>query len=501
MPWLLFAQPYSEVTVGLVSLYFSDVGFTTLPADSPSNTYWDRRIEVPLVVKQSLFSGASAGGNSDISFGQITLGNNDGGLDGLADYDWDGRLIEVRYSDKENPVLADFAVIFSGAAERVIAGDEVVIEVRDLQLLLDEPYQPNRFLGTGGVEGPAAFKDRRKPRLLGVRRQLSPILLDEANQVWCYSDGPVGGPVEVNDSGVILLPHGDTANYAALIATSINTGHYVSCNALGLIRLKSSPAGPVTIHAEGAKLSGVVAKKFADIAVFVVDAATTLTASDFETGTVSALNTTCPQTLGFWYDGSRELTVKGVLDQLAQSIGVYYGFNDSRKLVLGRLDVPAVTEDFSFIERDLISLNPRPAERRLKSQIVRWGQRDNPLLDQDIAGAVTGATRQGFIEQWRQEKFESASVATASILAREESLDSAFDSSTDAQAEAARIVGLYGPKRFGFEATVPFTSGVLPGITVRITDDRFGLSSGKNFRVLSVERRAVDQELILELWG
>jgi hypothetical protein len=168
MPWLLFAQPYDESITGIRSLYFSDVGFVTSPAESPANTYWDRRIEVPLVVSQSLFSGADIGGRSEVSIGQITLANQDGALDALADYDWDGRLIEVRYSALANPVLADFAVVFSGTAERIITGDEIAIEVRDLQILFDEPYQPARFLGTGGVEGPTEYKDRRKPRVMGV---------------------------------------------------------------------------------------------------------------------------------------------------------------------------------------------------------------------------------------------------------------------------------------------------------------------------------------------
>ncbi|MBX9749270.1 MAG: hypothetical protein K5Q68_06600, partial [Roseococcus sp.] len=189
MPWLLFAQPYDEAITGLRSLYFSDLGFVTTPTEAPANTYWDRRIEVPLVVEQSLFSGSDAGGRSEISIGQITLANDDGALDALAGYDWDGRLIEVRFSALANPVLADFAVVFSGTAERLVPGDEIAIEVRDLQILLDEPYQPARFLGTGGVEGPAEFKDRRKPRVMGVVRQFTPLLLNEPAQVWCFGDG------------------------------------------------------------------------------------------------------------------------------------------------------------------------------------------------------------------------------------------------------------------------------------------------------------------------
>jgi len=501
MPWLLFAQPYDEAITGLRSLYFSDVGFTTTPAESPASTYWDRRIEVPLDVTQSLFAGSNAAGRSEISFGQITLGNEDGGLDALAGYDWDGRLVEVRYTAIARPVLADFAVVFSGTAERLVPGDEIAIEVRDLQILLDEPYQPARFLGTGGVEGPTEVKDRRKPRLMGVGRQFTPLLLNQASQVWCYGDGPVGGPLAVRDAGVALTAGADFATYAALIAAAIAGGNFGTCNALGLIRLGSAPTGVVTMDAEGGRPSGTVLRTFADIAMHVIDTATTLATAGFATGTVAAMNTTCPQVLGHWYDGSSDLTLRAMLDELAQSIGAFYGFDDARKIVLGRLDAPAVTPDFAFAERDLIELRPMPAERRLKSQIVRWGRRIRPLQDQEIAGAVTGALRQALIEEWRQERETSATVAAASLLAREETADSAFDVLGDALAEAQRRVALHGPRRGAFNAVVEFVAGMRPGQTVQITEARFGLSSGRRFRVMRVERRAADQEISLELWG
>lgn len=501
MPWLLLAQPYDEAISGVRSLYFSDLGFVTTPAESPANTYWDRRIEVPLIVEQSLFAGADAGGRSEISVGQISLANEDGALDALASYDWDGRLIEVRYSALASPALADFAVVFSGTAERLVPGDEIAIEVRDLQILLEEPYQPARFAGTGGVEGPAEFKDRRKPRVLGVARQFTPLLLNEPAQVWCYGDGPMGGVLEVRDAGALLTAGADFANYAALIAATLTAGTYATCNALGLMRLAVPPSGVVTIDAEGAQPAGAVLKRFADIAVHVVDAATTLAAGDFAAGTVAALNTICPQTLGHWYDGAAELSVRDVLDDLAQTIGAFYGFDDARKIVLGRLDAPAVTPDLSFGERDLIELRPLPAERRLKAQVVRWGRRIRPLQDQDIAGAITGSARQALIEEWRQEREASATVAAASLLAREETLDSAFDVGSDALTEAQRRVALYGPRRDAFEAVVPLVAGLRPGVTVQITDPRFGLASGRRFRVMRIERRAADQEVTMEVWG
>ena len=501
MPWLLFAQPYDDAITGIRSLYFSDVGFTTTPAESPANVYWDRRIEVPITVTQSLFAGSAAAGRSEISFGQVTLANQDGALDALGGYDWDGRLVEVRYTAIERPALADFAVVFSGTAERITLGDDISIEVRDLQLLLDEPYQSARFLGTGGVEGPDDFSDRRKPRLMGVARQFTPILLSQASLVWCYSDGPVGGPLVVLDAGVAITFSANFTTYAALVAAAISGGTYATCNELGLVRLGSPPTGVLTLDADGVMPVATVLKRYADIAVHVIGASTTLTASDFAAGTVAALNTTCPQTLGHWYDGAGEMTVRGMLDGLAQSVGAFYGFDDARQIVLGRLDAPAASPDFSFTERDLIELRPLPVERRLKTQIVRFGRRHRPLQDQEIAGSVTGTARQALIEEWRQRRDTSATVAAASLLAREETADTALDVRGAATVEAARRLTLYGARRMALSVVVALVAGLRPGATVQITDPRFGLSGGRRFRVMRVERSAADQEISMELWG
>lgn len=501
MPWLLRAQPYDEAIPGLRTLYFSDVGFATEPTDSPANTYWQRRIQVPLTVRLSLFAGVAAGGRSDVAFGSVVLANDDGALDGLASYDWDGRLVEVLYSAKARPVLADFAVVFSGAAERLVPGDDLEIEIRDLQVLLDEPLQPARFAGTGGVEGPAEFKDRRKPTLFGIKRQFTPVLLDAANLVWCYHDGPVGGPLAVLDAGVALPFDADYASYAALIAATIPAGEYATCNALGLLRLDAPPAGRLTIDAEGAKPGATVLTRFADIAQHAITRATTLTAGDFAAGTVAALNAIAGQPLGYWDDGGQDTPLRDVLDTLAESIGAFYGFDDARKLVLGRLDAPAATPDVVLTARDLDALRPLPAERRLKTMTVGYGQRMQPLRDDEIAGSVTGAARTALIEPWRQETHTDAAVATASLLSREERLDSAMDASGDALAEAQRRVTLYGPRRRAFEAEAPLVAGLRPGMTVELRDDRFGLSAGVRFRLLRIERDAARERMVLEVWG
>lgn len=505
MAWLLRATPYDPDISAERTVYFSDIGLMTTPSDTPADTYWDRRLDTPFQVRTTLYAGSSVGGRSDASFGNITLENADGNLDYLAGYDWDGRLVEVRWTSVANPVLADFEVVFSGTAERLILGDTLEIELRDLAVLLDKPYQPAKYLGTGtddgGEEGPPSYKDRRKPLLVGVCRQFSPVPLQFKKHIYAYGTGQSGNILAVKDNGFTLTAGMDYANYSLLDAAVVPQGTYASCKAQSLIKMGGLPAGVVTMDAEGVAPSGTALKTFADIAHWVIDTSTDLGSSDFASGTVAAMNSLCPQTLGFWFDGSGGETVQNVLDFLASSIGATYGFNDERKIVFGRLDEPKEVADFEFTDRDLFRIVPLAVAKRLKSQNVKYRRYWRPLSQSEVVGTITGTAKEDLTRQWREVTRDDAAVAASSLLSREEKLETALDLESEAAAEAQRRIDLFGARRRAFAATVPFTPGLTAGMTVRISSSKSGLSSGANFVVIMADRDSITETHDIEVWG
>ncbi|MGG5810945.1 hypothetical protein [Falsiroseomonas sp. CW058] len=505
MPWIVRATPYDPLIPGETSLYFSDIGLMTRPTDAVPDTYYEKRLNAPFQVRTALYSGSYIGGRSDASFGSIRLANNDGGLDHLANYDWDGRLIEVSWTPTPNPVLPDFSVVFSGTAERLVLGDTIEIELRDLQVLLDKPYQIAKYLGTGsaedgGQEGPPSYKDRRKPRLVGVCRNFQPVPIHFKKFIFQYNNGPVGSVLAVRDGGYALTAGADHPNYAALLAATVDAGTYATCRAEGLIRIGTAP-GVLTMDAEGAAPSGYALLRFADIAQWVIDTDTDISAGDFAAGAIASMNALCPQVVGYWFDGSGGENVRGVIDFLAQSIGAYYGFNDSRKIVFGRLDAPTGTAAFSFTDADFLSLRPLPVARRLKSQNIKFRRHWRPLSDSEVVGTITGAAKTDFTRQWREVTRTDAATAAASLLAREEKMESALDAEADAIAEADRRIALFGPRRRAFAGTVPFTPGLTAGVEVRLQSSRHGLSDGSNFIVVMADRDSVTETHDIEVWG
>ncbi|WP_419900771.1 phage head spike fiber domain-containing protein [Roseomonas sp. USHLN139] len=246
MAWLVRAEPWDAVAGAVRPLYYSDVGFLSKPQDTPGDVYWERRIGVGLSMQAKLFADGQAGGEGDIDYGDLTLENGDGALDALAELDWDGRLVEVRFSAKDAPVWADFAVAISGTVESLTPGDELTIKLRSLKALLDDPLQPLRYAGTGGAEGLETLKDRRRPMTLGIARQAELVVEDTANLVVAWDSTACGGILALKDKGGLLVAGPDYPTREAMLAAPMGAYGYVTCDALGRARLGAEPSWPIT---------------------------------------------------------------------------------------------------------------------------------------------------------------------------------------------------------------------------------------------------------------
>ena len=496
MPWLLKAQPYDPGTSGLVTLYASDIGFSTTPSESPANTYWKRRIDAPLRQTQSLWSGGDIGGYSEADFGRATLANDDGQLDGWADYDWGGRLIQIWRTDVAKPVLSDFAMTFNGVAEEFVSGDIAAIELRDMRVLLDVPFGRGQFSGAGGVNGTSQLTGRGRPFSGGECYQFEPVLIDGTN--WVYMVDPEGFDSILNayDSADEHTTAGsDYADYAALIAADLSSVDYATCKAEGLYRNSGEPAGRITLNVRGVAPSSTWIYTYADLVEHVVTTMTTLTSGDLDSAAFSAFNSAQPAKLQYWWDGAGSKTVLEFLSEVSDTTGAYFGFNDERKFTIGRYEGPAVSADHFFSARQIYDLRPRQVDRRLKSLNLGYRRYWSPLGDNDFAASVPAAVREGFKAPYRWTGAATDTDAeTESLLAREEEDETLFVDASDAEDERDRRLDLYGPMQKGFDVEVPLTAGLVVGQTVELTFPRHGLSSGENFVVLEADADA-DKEV------
>jgi|GEM_PF-4252265 len=177
------------------------------------------------------------------------------------------------------------------------------------------------FAGTDGIEGPADLTGQVKPLALGNARFCGGTLIDNVDNIWMVSAGPVQAINAVYDRLASLGPSaGNFASLAALKAASIPNGSWGTCLALGLVRLGAPPDGRVSFDVSGSnsgtggyvRRPGAMIRRIADLASGTVNAAS-----------LSALNVARPYNLALQL--REQVTARDVIAQLADSVGAVAG--------------------------------------------------------------------------------------------------------------------------------------------------------------------------------
>lgn len=247
MAWLLRIEGYDSALPGATARYFSDVGVISGAGDTPAHTYWDRRVTVPPSMTRAAFRGFDAGGQAETALGSIGIANRDGALDSMAAIEWDGHTAELLYSALPRPAIGDFATLLIATIRNVVVGDEIEVTLAERRDLADRAWQPSRYAGTGDAEADADLEGVRKPVALGVVWQAEPTQIVQSALVQAFNDRLAGGVMQARDQGVPLRRGGNTADYAALAAATFGSADFVTADSLGLVRLRTPAAGPLTL--------------------------------------------------------------------------------------------------------------------------------------------------------------------------------------------------------------------------------------------------------------
>ena len=476
--YIVILSPFdgSQVT----NIYLSDRGYVSGPAESPANTYFAPRVMEALNFQRSMFQSGRVGGESIPSFGTIILSNADGGLDDFATYAWDNRDVEVKIGEK-GANLSQHFTIFKGKTKSVEFNDlELSVIIRDGQDSFTRTFPPNVYGGTGGNDGSSIMAGTPKPLCFGQVFNISPILVDESSNLYQVHDGPIESIDAVYENGAEIT--GFTTDLAN-----------------GRLTLSSAPDGVITCDVKGAKPSGSYKQTVADIIRFIAaEYGGYSDPADFDTDSFDDLNTANSETVGVYVD--RFTNILEVFDELANSVGAFYGFNRTGELNVGRLTAPTGTALLELDDTNIIELQRLPTSIPNHRVNVLY-KKNYTVLDEETL-AASPADRDFVL---RESAVATASSAgTLSVYPNSETLeiDSRLIDSSAASAEATRVVGLYGTQRDVYRIRVktqPFT--IKLNDLVKITFPRYDLQGGKLFRVISLFEDAAINEVELELWG
>jgi len=156
-----------------------------------------------------------------------------------------------------------------------------------------------------------------------------------------------------------------------------------------------------------------------------------------------------------------------------------------------------------FTPAEILELETEPTELPAWRQRVTWGRSWTLQSADSLAGGTDPDHRDFVGQESRLAVAEDPAIQDVHRLARDpEPVSSLLDAKADAEAEAARLLALYGARRELYRVTVKTQPYRLElGDSVRLDYPRFGLQPGRIFRIVGLEERADTHRVTLELWG
>lgn len=251
------------VADGAVESRWSDSGYATEPGDSqrPDLAYCPRLLGGP-AWRRSLAVEPEAG-QATVEHGALELSDMDQRVsDALAAVTWEGwptRILRGPRRWGRQADYSDFALIATATTDGLSRDSERVrVILRSLERALERPLQQERYLGTGGIEGPDELAGQTKPVALGRVRNAPVTWIDPAQGIFQWHWREVQQADSLNDHGADIPldtsvgTGGDVADSSALESATITSGQFVTCNALGLGRVNYTlPGADIRIWGRG----------------------------------------------------------------------------------------------------------------------------------------------------------------------------------------------------------------------------------------------------------
>jgi hypothetical protein len=508
-PWgaISFA---AAATSDAVTLRASDLGYrtetpvTVYPPRLQSGIQIDAR--VPLSPQQI---GIVYG------YGTISLINEDRQYDALVGaWNIDGRTVTIKYGVKswddtrglfDDPISDDLVTLFTGVSAGWLLSEFTFdIQVRDASYWMDRQLQRTLYAGTGTYEGDAELTGTPKPKTRGRVYNIPLTLIDRANRIYQYNDGP-GEVVALYEGGAETITfQADTSN---LYSGSTSAGQYRTDNTRGLLQLGLDPADNAALTADVIGHFPTAGEQLiaADIVRYLIAEDIGLPSELLDTDSFDAAAAAYPYEAGWhWAPGDRVdgATAAG---QCLAAFGAKIAPTIAGALQCIVLQAVAVSDDpvASYDTAQAISCEPRalPADVSPPPFRFRVAYQHNYTVQQSgLLDSATAAHRQFVQSADRYATWYDGDVETAYVNGNDVApFGGGLNSEADAQEVADRMGALFGTRRWLFDYTVPFIEGAERefGDVIVATYPNHAMASGARCRVLGRSLNSLEQTITL----
>lgn len=509
MIYVAIVEYYDTLTDSVKLAYYATEGFASKPTDTPADTTIENRVVTPALLRRDIFDIGTTGGASRVGFGDLELNNEDGALDFFATAAIDGRDLTVLYADDASAALpSGYDVLFTGTMDQASIGARVKIRLRDRQVYALLPLQPNRYGGTNtggnGVDGNPDLAGKVKPVAIGGCFNVTPVCVNPERLIFQVNDGTIKDLAAVYDSGALLSRYvgSNYADQTDMEANQPGEGEYRIWKAGGMFRLGSAPIGELTCDV----ITGLSpADRTAGAIYRHVLLAAGISSGNISAADITALDSANRATLGLYYRD--EVTNQQVLDDIARSVGAWWGTDTAGTWRIQRLEAPSGSPVLTLLDGDVRALERVPlADHGLPTyRVTGRGVQNYTVQTNGLVGIVGAPRRARLALPFQDAAATDLTVKTAYLLSPELLVETKLSCLAAVQAESARLLALEKVKRDRYEAVIDASRATLQaidlGVVVQLKVSRNGLDAGALFRVIGYQLDPTQGSASLTLWG
>lgn len=489
----------------LRTFYVSTDGFVTSPTDTPPNIAFLPCVDDPGSIGLHAFSDGRTGGATKLEIGEITLINIDGQMDDWVKYSFDGRPVVIRSGAGGAYPGAWPAVMVATVAHIDCTWTKVVIQIKDKQFMFDKQARTALYGGTNalpnGLDGVTDLKGKARPAAYGKVLNVTPPMVNTSRLI--FEVGVCNSVDAVYSNGAALTAGTAYTSQSDMETNAPAAGTYRAWPAGGYFRIGSFSAEQIT--ADVTQGASAAARTVAQVLQTLALAAG-LSSAEISSADIAALDAINSAVVGIWIDDA-STTFANAMDQVAASIGAYYGFDASGVLRMGRLTAPTGTPKATLHDYDILDGIERRAPK--DNGTPAWGvtvcyAKNYTVQTSGLAGSA--AARQAFVsEAVRTSNASDATIKNQWLLSDMLAVDTLLTAVADADAEAARLLALYKVRRDVFDIRVDLSfltsSGIWMLDVVAVDYPRYDLKTGRVFRVIGVAPNLSSNKVTLTIWG
>lgn len=450
-------------------------------------------------------------GSPTLSFGDIEIANPNGDLDAWLDptkYIWVNRTIKIYLGDpffvcaNLSEVHTKFELVFTGITSDIDSKDraKLNIKIADNLSRMNTPVTTTK-LGTYGSWGTSqSNQDTILPIVFGEVFNITPLLIDPAQQEYQVTVGPIERIIEIRDNGVPIYTSGVAEN-GATVTTS--TGKFKLIHpATGVITASVQGVNNSINLSTGALVTGTYVNNISNLVSLIATqyGVGKLSASELDLTNLSAFASSSVQSVGILITDST--TVLSACQQLANSIGAQVFVSRKGLLQLLRIGVPTSDTVVNITDSDIIHHSLNISNRTAVAASYTIGYCKNWTVESNLVTNIFPEDKLNFATDIYTKTSLDTTTQTVYKLAADSLVqrDTLLLIGTEANTEAVRLNTFYKVPRtvYNFQGTFKLLSLKL-GQGVTLTHNRFGLSDGVSGQVVSLSPDWLNGKITVEV--